>query len=124
MGKATANGGWTITVLAPPQVKERPRLGRRRKAFTPEKTLLAEAFIRSCWDGPVYEGPVRVKCAHHKDKTIITVTPVDWKSALRGDIDNYDKTVLDGLTIPKDVEFPQGAFANDRMVMELHSVKK
>lgn len=88
----------TITVPGRPTPKGRPRLGRRGRVFTPEKTLEAEAVIRDAWDGPMFENPVSIDIVFDAEQTIVTVT--EWsgtKSKLRGDLDNYIKTLMDGL---------------------------
>lgn len=88
----------TIRVEGRPVPKGRPRLGRRGRVFTPEKTLEAEALIRETWDGPLFEGPVSVQIHLTTESTEITVAPFEIPpSKLRGDIDNYVKTVMDGL---------------------------
>lgn len=93
---------FTITVLGRPVPKGRPRLGRRGRVFTPEKTLDAESRIRGAWlgaEGPIFEGPVCVDVTFSEVETVITVTEdtETESSKLRGDIDNYVKTVMDGL---------------------------
>lgn len=70
--------------------------------YTPPKTVAAEKAIAEAWEGmPKFEGPVRVDLSFAVDGTSITITPVDLMDPitkpLRGDIDNYMKTVLDGL---------------------------
>lgn len=85
-----------------PQVKQRPRMTRRGRAYTPMKTHLAEDVIRNGWAGPCYEeGPVFMRVVFSKDGTEVTVGMLDDtvypKTVLRGDIDNYLKLVMDGL---------------------------
>lgn len=84
-----------------PQVKQRPRMTRRGRAYTPEATHLAEDVIREGWNGPKFEGPVFMKVTFSKLGTEVTVGTLDEEtykpSALRGDIDNYLKLVMDGL---------------------------
>lgn len=102
-----------------PKPKERPRLGRGRRVFTPQATLDAEAMIAGYWkkygDGEV-EGPVSVIVDYFEDGQWITVKPAGWTSKLRGDIDNYVKTTLDGLQ-------SGGAF-NDVKVVEVWAAKQ
>ena len=91
----------TVTYPSRPQVKQRPRMTRRGKAYTPMATHLAENVIREGWNGPKYEGPVFMEVQFSKDGTIVTVGSLDElaypKTPLRGDIDNYLKLVMDGL---------------------------
>lgn len=65
------------------------------------KTHLAEDQIRLGWTGPCFEGPVYLEVDFHKDGSIVTVGKLEAEhyppSALRGDIDNYLKLVMDGL---------------------------
>lgn len=91
----------TVTYSSRPQVKQRPRMTRRGKAFTPMATHLAEDVIREGWNGPKYLGPVFMDVQFSKEGTVVTVgllKELEYpKSALRGDIDNYLKLVMDGL---------------------------
>jgi Holliday junction resolvase RusA-like endonuclease len=67
--------------------------------YTPSKTVEAEKAIAAAWDGPVFEGEVAVHIVVDKEGTAVIVEriDIDKKSSLRGDLDNYVKTVLDGL---------------------------
>lgn len=91
----------TVHYTHRPQVKQRPRMTRRGRAYTPMKTHLAEDQIRDGWTGPSFSGPVYIEVDFHKDGSIVTVGVLDEehypKTALRGDIDNYLKLVMDGL---------------------------
>ena len=84
-----------------PMVKQRPRMTRRGKAYTPMKTHLAENVIGEGWTGPKFVGPVYMEVQFSKDGTLVTVGVLDdseyTKTLLRGDIDNYVKLVMDGL---------------------------
>lgn len=67
--------------------------------YTPSKTVNAEKRIADAWDGPMFEGEVAVHIVADNEGTAIIVERVDLdiKTKLRGDLDNYIKTVLDGL---------------------------
>jgi crossover junction endodeoxyribonuclease RusA len=85
-----------------PRVKQRPRLGRRGRVFTPEATLVHEAAIAEAWKKKFgrrkpLEGPVKVTVDFDKHGMWIEVAPTELESVLRGDIDNYMKAVLDAL---------------------------
>lgn len=84
-----------------PQVKQRPRMTRRGKAYTPIKTHLAENVIGEGWTGPKFEGAIYMEVEFTKDSSVVTVGILDAgsypPSPLRGDIDNYLKLVMDGL---------------------------
>lgn len=111
---------FSITVAGRPVPKGRPRLGRRGRVFTPEKTLIAEDTIRGAWlaaDGPVFEGPVYIEVWFNEFETVITVGLDDNTEAskLRGDIDNYVKTVMDGLN--------EAAWLDDKQVHHVKATK-
>jgi len=59
----------------------------------------AEKIIAAAWDGPMFEGEVAVHIVVDTEGTAVIVerVDVDVKTKLRGDIDNYVKTILDGL---------------------------
>jgi Holliday junction resolvase RusA-like endonuclease len=91
----------TVHYTERPQVKQRPRMTRRGRAYTPQQTHLAEDAIRNGWTGPCFSGPVYLEVDFHKDGSIVTVGILDEEAypstPLRGDIDNYVKLVMDGL---------------------------
>lgn len=91
----------TIVIPSRPVPKGRPRLGRRGRVFTPVKTLEAEALVNGAWqmsDGPIFEGPVWIRIEFTPTSMEITVGESELElSKLRGDIDNYVKTIMDGL---------------------------
>lgn len=113
---------FTITVAGRPVPKGRPRLGRRGRVFTPEKTLAAEAVIREAWTkarGPKWSDvPVWIEVRLFVDRTEITVGVDDNEdvSKLRGDIDNYVKLVMDGLN--------GAAWTDDKQVHRIESWKE
>jgi Holliday junction resolvase RusA-like endonuclease len=91
----------TVHYSVRPQVKQRPRMTRRGKAYTPMRTHLAEDVIREGWDGPCFSGPVSMEVEFSKNGSVVTVGILEGdeydKTVLRGDIDNYLKLVMDGL---------------------------
>jgi crossover junction endodeoxyribonuclease RusA len=88
----------TCIIAEKPIAKGRPRLGRRGRVFTPQRTLDAEAAIAAAWDGPKFEGPVKLGVVFRSNEIEVTVEQYpDGSSRLRGDVDNYLKTVMDGL---------------------------
>ena len=106
----------TITVKVRPKVKDRPRMTRRGRVYTPKTTLAFESIIANAWDGPKFTGPVSVEIVLRKDSIRITIKELDVESTpLRGDVDNYAKSILDGLN--------NVAYVDDRQVREL-KVKK
>lgn len=114
----------TFFVPGRPKSKDRPRLGRRRKVFTPEATLEAEAKIAAAYkasDGPFFDGPVHLTVMYtFKGQTItIESAPEEPATIWLSDVDNLLKTTLDGL------QSPGGAFADDKQVRKItaHKVK-
>ena len=108
----------TQTFKFPPRVKQRPRLGRRGRVFTPEQTLAFEKAVRDAYDGDCATNPVALTIALYKDRFTVTVTEYDTlkPSPLRGDIDNYAKAILDGLN--------GVAYTDDKLVYKLQVIKK
>lgn len=111
-----ATRAYTFAVEGRPVPKGRPRLGQRGRVYTPQPTLDAEAAIAEAYRGPTFEGPVAVSIDYEADRQVITISRSTFTSSLRGDLDNYIKTTLDGLQ-------KSGAFENDRAVMELWVAK-
>lgn len=81
-----------------PQVKQRPRMTRRGRVFTPAKTLEAEAALAAQYRGPLFTGPISIQMRFAVDHTQIWLEDLDYEPirVLRGDLDNYVK-LLDGL---------------------------
>lgn len=95
---ATRKKKHTCKIPQKPIAKGRPRLGRRGRVFTPQRTLDAEAAIAAAWDGPKFDGPLKVEIEFGYDYMVVHVAKYpEGSSRLRGDVDNYIKTVLDGL---------------------------
>jgi len=91
-------------IAVKPQVKERPRLGRRRKVFTPERTINYERTLREWWHNNAnsirFEGPIYVGIEIHKEGIRVIIEELDESVrpvGVLGDLDNYQKAVWDGL---------------------------
>lgn len=102
-----------------PLAKQRPRMTRRGRVYTPEQTSAFEDVIADLWDGPLYEGPVAVDIDYTPAGQMIRVRQLDDlpPSKLRADVDNYAKLSLDGLQ-------KGGAFLNDKQVHDLTLSKR
>ena len=93
----------SVFIEGRPHPKGRPRAGQSKAGktymYTPKDTVTAEKKIAEAWDGPVFEGEVAVHIVVDNEGTAIIVERVDLdvKTKLRGDLDNYIKTVLDAL---------------------------
>jgi Holliday junction resolvase RusA-like endonuclease len=91
---------------------------RSRRAYTPQETKDYEDALASYWDGPTFTGPVQVDVTFAKEGMDVTVQDAtDGSMSLRADIDNYIKSLLDGLQ-------KGGAFPNDRQVVSVSAVKR
>ena len=109
---------FSIRVDGLPKTKARPRLGRRRRVYTPQATLDAEAIIAEAWvaaGGPCFEGPVHMDVQYDKLGQTITITEVADGSKMRGDLDNYVKLTGDALN--------GVAFKDDRQVVAITATK-
>jgi Holliday junction resolvase RusA-like endonuclease len=124
-GEAQTAGGKSLMlkheqiIEGKPQVKQRPRMTRFGHVFTPKETLDAEERIVEQYDGPEFEGPVEIAAHFYKNHTEVTIKQVErvGRPSTRGDIDNLEKLLLDGLQ-------KAGAIINDRQVVTLRLYKK
>jgi len=85
-----------------PLAKERPRATRTGHVYTPKRTTQYEKTIAELYDGPLFpaDHTVEVSLVFSKEGTTLVVTATkdpDWKPSLRGDVDNYVKSLLDAL---------------------------
>ncbi len=88
----------TFRIDTPPLVKQRPRMTRRGRVYTPQKTLDYERIVASFYDGPRFNGPVALTACFARHYTTVTLSDMDAPTQkLRGDLDNYLKAILDGL---------------------------
>ena len=93
-----------------PVTKGRPRLTRRkikgqRRVYTPHNTVVFEKAIRNAWeeqhkDEPALTGPVSMTVIIGSDWIEVQVEELEESHRPRyvqGDIDNYVKSISDGL---------------------------
>lgn len=111
---------FTFRIDTRPTVKGRPRLGRRGRVFTPQRTLEAEALIAAEYTrlkGPYYETAVAIDAVFEPTGIDVTISPLgEHTSKLRGDTDNYLKLLCDALN--------GVAFPDDRAVMIIRGEKR
>jgi len=67
------------------------------------------------YNGPKYEAPIRVTIVLSETGFDISIEPSDTEPCIRGDIDNYAKTILDALN--------KVAWSDDSIVQELRVIK-
>lgn len=83
-----------------PKSKERPRMSRTGYAYTPKATKKYEALVANTYNGPKFpDGPISVTLKFNPKYIELTISDLKSKSIspLRGDIDNYAKSILDAL---------------------------
>ena len=88
-----------------PRTKQRPRLGRRRKAYTPAATIEFENTIKQAWidqhpDEEPFEGPVGMSVEIGCDHIEVHVWELEESHRpkfVTGDMDNYQKSIQDAL---------------------------
>jgi crossover junction endodeoxyribonuclease RusA len=89
---------------------------RRGRVYTPAQTLEYEQTVATFYDGPLFEGPLRMHVTFTKGYSIVELQECDKPdNYLRGDLDNYVKAVQDGLN--------GVAYADDRQIVRLCAVR-
>lgn len=93
---------YSQTFVIRPQSKQRPRMTRTGRTYTPKQTVEFEAKIASMYKGPLFNKDTHLRVGlkfslENIEITIEEILPNPIKSKLRGDIDNYAKSVLDAL---------------------------
>lgn len=103
-------------------MKERPRVPKSGKAYTTKRTADAEETVRNAWrasGNKKYPSDVFLKLTLYltEEGSSVMIEPVerDGKPKLRGDIDNYQKLIMDALN--------EEAWDDDRQVVEVKVVK-
>jgi Holliday junction resolvase RusA-like endonuclease len=83
-----------------PKAKGRPRATKSGHVYTDKSTRDYESFVKEAYQssgGERFEGPVQVKINVYSNYADVTIESIDNESKLRGDLDNYIKSILDGL---------------------------
>jgi crossover junction endodeoxyribonuclease RusA len=109
------------TIQWTPRAKQRPRTtvkSGKAVTFTPPETREAEKRIREQWTAPPEEGPISVIVVFRDTDFDIEVAAADEpvSKKLRGDLDNYAKTVLDALN--------GVAWVDDKQIVSLYLIKE
>lgn len=99
--------------------KGRPRLGRRRKAYTPARTLafeaaVGEAFVALCPDQEPLVGPLGMQViigSNHIEVQVWELEASCRPKYITGDLDNYQKAIQDGLN--------KLAYVDDKQIQHL-----
>lgn len=102
-----------------PKAKGRPRATKTGHVYTDKstrdyETAVAEAYQSS--GGPRFEGPVQVIVNVYSNYAEVTIESIDNESKLRGDLDNYIKSILDGLN--------KVAYLDDKQVFAIEAYKR
>jgi len=93
------------TIRIRPVTKGRPRLGRRRRAFTPARTVefeqeVARQFREQHPDMEPMIGPLGMRIIYGSNHIEVTIWELETSCRpkyVTGDIDNYGKSAQDGL---------------------------
>lgn len=93
---------WKQLIKVRPLAKERPRATRTGHVYTPKRTANYEKQVAEEYKGPFFDESylleVSVVCNLEGSTIVITGTKKkNYKHQLRGDVDNYAKSILDAL---------------------------
>lgn len=106
----------TFRIPHKPKPKGRPRRSKHGGMFTPPETRVYEEAVAQCYDGPLFEGPVEVSIQVSPEGATVTIRESDHvPSKLRGDLDNYCKSLTDALN--------GVAYADDKQILVIRAVK-
>lgn len=100
------------------RVKGRPRFGRKGRVFTPKETLEFEHLVRTGWRERKLDGPVAMEIVVGKDWFSVQTWPCNkLRNGSRGDLDNFIKSIADGLVgvaydDDRQVEFIEARFSS------------
>lgn len=110
----------SFTVNRRPKAKGRPRATKTGHVYTPKTTreyenAVKDAFLAS--GGEKFHGNVSVNINVYSHHVEVEIEEIDGEpSKLRGDLDNYVKSILDGLN--------KHAYLDDKQVHEIRAWKK
>ena len=119
---------YRFTIPVAPKTKQAVRFTKKGRAFQPQGVVDFENSVKEfCAEYMQKQNvaqltqPLRVNIKLRKNSIGVTLTHIDdpdqYKTEVRGDVDNYAKAILDGL------QGEGGIIGNDRQVWELHISK-
>jgi Holliday junction resolvase RusA-like endonuclease len=117
----------TFTVEGEPRPKQRPRLLRNGRAYTPQETVDYERMVRASATDAVrlYEARSGSKwpTTGAGYRVVVVIYTHRRGGSTRGDVDNYAKSVLDGMSgrVRKGIVGP--VCDDDSDVWNLHTVR-
>ncbi len=101
-----------------PKAKGRPRAGKY-SMYTDKATREYEQAVKDAYvlaKGPKFDGPICLSMVFNKDNMVITIKEIRAESSLRGDLDNYIKSIMDGLN--------GAAYEDDKCVLDIKAFKR
>lgn len=108
----------TFNIPLKPKAKGRPRAGKNGM-YTDKATREYEDAIRQTYIDlglPKLEGSIQITCTFQTTHINVTLISVKEESKLRGDVDNYVKSLLDGLN--------GVAYDDDKQIVNLKAFKR
>jgi Holliday junction resolvase RusA-like endonuclease len=87
--------------------------------YTDKATRAYEQAIKDAYvaaGGVLHEGPVNLSVTFKNDNITITINDIEAESSLRGDLDNYIKSIMDGLN--------GVAYLDDKQVLNIRANKR
>lgn len=104
-----------------PISKIRPRHGKGN-TFTPKRSREFEDAIRGAYRGPTFHGPIEMKVWMNIEGFYVAMSNLSGdvdRGGLTGDVDNYAKSVLDGLQPAKGMPLMSEAYRDDKDITRL-----
>lgn len=116
--------GWLFVPIKP-ITKGRPRMGRRRKVYTPPRTIEFEQAVASWWadnGGCHGDSPLALSVIVEAEGFWVLIEELDGNYrpvGVTGDMDNYVKAIADGMngvawTDDRQVQWIDARFGGER----------
>jgi len=84
------------------------------KATREYEQAIKDAYVAA--GGALHEGAVNLSVTFKNDNITITINDIEAESSLRGDLDNYIKSIMDGLN--------GVAYLDDKQVLNIRANKR